>query len=390
MVKTSKTDENVETPTSKASYVKVVTGADNPTSPSETSRGSSLVATNEFKLNQSNKEKKREKARLAEGAQSDLSVRATLQEEIVKANAETQAASDREAEADRKVVELAEEIKNLREQMDTATIQKKVLSTASTPVRGEKSQAKAVDTQAQDKLEVEDGEEVEGSKSSKDANADLNGEVSSAYIPPDSLPEFNKLLHGINRKSAPADAIYRTYEQQREMVALAGGPVAYAVHQIDLVLPTKFDAKSVDLQANIALARQRHQHLHPNQKLLQIANEKGKDWEDVDHVKKFASDIVRYAISPWLWWDCIDEKSHRSLKSRLTLRQITCGMSASDLDYMSWPPAEFFIRYTNYGYPVGTAKVNDYYDAETKMATIKAIIATFPATNTSLPIRPPT
>jgi hypothetical protein len=174
MVKTSKTDENVETPTSKASYVKVVTGADNPTSPSETSRGSSLVATNEFKLNQSNKEKKREKARLAEGAQADLSVRATLQEEIVKANAETQAASDREAEADRKVVEQAEEIRKLREQMDKATTQTRVLSTASTPVRGETSQAKAVDTQAEDKLELEDGEEMEGSRSSKDANADLN------------------------------------------------------------------------------------------------------------------------------------------------------------------------------------------------------------------------
>jgi hypothetical protein len=400
MVKTSKTDENVETPTSKASYVKVVTGADNPTSPSETSRGSSLVATNEFKLNQSNKEKKREKARLAEVAQSDLSVRTILQEEIVKANAETQAASDREAEADRKVVEQAEEIRKLREQMDKATTQTRVLSTASTPVRGETSQAKAVDTQAEDKLELEDGEEMEGSRSSKDANADLNdpdsdiggekgkslanlnanGEVSPAYIPPDSLPAFNKLLHGIDRKSAPADAIYRTYEQQREMVALAGGPVAYAVHQIDLVLPAKFDAKSVDLQANIALARQRHQHLHPNHKLLQIVNEKGKDWDDVDHVKKFASDIVRYAISPWLWWDCIDEKSHRSLKSRLTLRQFTTGMSVSDLDYMSWPPSEMYTRYTNYGYPVGTAKVNDYYDAETKMATIKAIIATFPAT----------
>jgi hypothetical protein len=316
MVKSTKTDENVETPTSKTSFVKVVTEGDNPTSPSETARGPSLVAANDFKLIQSNKEKKREKARLAEAAQSDLSERTALQEEIVKANAATQAASDRQAEADRKVVEQAEQIKSLKEQMDTAASQKKAPSTASTPVRGEDSQAKAVDTQAQDTLELEDGEEKEGLRSVKDANADLNdpdsdlgsgqgkplanlnanGEESPARLPADNLPNFNKLLHGVNPKTPQADVIYRTYEEQREIVAMAGGQVAYAVHQIDLKLPTKFDAKSVNLQENIGLARQRLQYLHPNHKLIQITSEKGKDWDDVDHVRRFASDIVRVVV----------------------------------------------------------------------------------------------
>ncbi|WP_288991956.1 hypothetical protein, partial [uncultured Marinobacter sp.] len=263
MVKSSKTDENVETPTSKTSYMKVVTEGDNPTSPSETARGPSLVAANDFKTIQSNKAKKREKARLAEEAKSDLSETATLQEEIVKANAAAQAASALQAEADRRVVEQAEIIKSLQEQMDKAASLKTAPSTASTPARGEDSQAKAVDTQAQDTLGLEEGEEKEGLSSDKDVNADLfdpdsdlgsgqgkplanlnaHGEESPTRLPADVLPEFNKLLHGKSRKTPQADIIYRSYEEQKEMVALAGGQTAYAVHQIDLKLPATFDAK---------------------------------------------------------------------------------------------------------------------------------------------------
>ena len=161
MVKTTKDNVKVETPTSKASYVKAVTGEERSASPHEPSRGSSPVATGGYTHNQSNKEKKREKARQKEDTRTEESVRANLQAEIVKANAATQAASDRQAEADRRVVEQAEIIKSLKEQMDTAASQKTAPSAASTPVRGEDSQAKAVDTQAQDTPEIEEGAEKE-------------------------------------------------------------------------------------------------------------------------------------------------------------------------------------------------------------------------------------
>jgi hypothetical protein len=60
MVKTTKNDVKVETPTSKASYVKAVTGADKPESPHPPSRGASPIATGGYTLGPSNKEKKRE------------------------------------------------------------------------------------------------------------------------------------------------------------------------------------------------------------------------------------------------------------------------------------------------------------------------------------------
>jgi hypothetical protein len=255
--------------------------------------------------------------------------------------------------------------------MDKAARLKTAPSTASTPARGEDSQTKVVDTQAQDTLGLEPGEEKEDLSSDKDVNADLfdpesdlgggqgkslanlnaNGEVTPTRLPADDLlgnPPFNKLLHGKDKRTPQDELIYRSYEDLKETVALAGGQTSYAIHQINLKLPAKFVANSVDLQANIALARQRLQHQYPHHKLLQIRAEKGMDWENVDHVQRFAGDYVRFNISPWLLYDCIDAKSHRAMEARLMLRSMTNGMTESDQDYMTWPPSEFFVRYTKF------------------------------------------
>ncbi len=161
MVKTTKNDEKVETPTSKTSYAKVVTGVERSESPHQTSHVSSPVATAGFTLNQSNKEKKREKARQSEEARREESIRADLQAEISKAKAEVQAASDLRAEADRTILEQAAIIKEMHEKMGlepTLTRTQTHPSTAPAPVRGENSQADAANSQAKDNEEKEEGE----------------------------------------------------------------------------------------------------------------------------------------------------------------------------------------------------------------------------------------
>jgi hypothetical protein len=61
------------------------------------------------------------------------------------------------------------------------------------------------------------------------------------------------------------------------MIAKAGGTQAHTVYLIDQQLPAKFDAESVDRPKYVALARRRHQALHPGTKLLQIVAEKRKE-----------------------------------------------------------------------------------------------------------------
>jgi hypothetical protein len=95
-------------------------------------------------------------------------------------------------------------------------------------------------------------------------------------------------------------------------------------------------------------------------------------------VKNFIEDIIRFGLSPWLFYDFIDEYTHDVFKQRLVMRSLTHDISEANQNYMNWPPHMWQENYSKWAYFAGTSAGLEYQQLNEKVAFVRLHVKAFP------------
>ena len=170
--------------------------------------------------------------------------------------------------------------------------------------------------------------------------------------------QFNQLQNSVIRQnqnlSKSISFLTQTFDDMHKENLGKGDHNSRTLAALKEKLPPKLDKldpRRAEYEAN---ARACATLIYPGQKFTKLTKLKGID--EANHVKNFIEDIIRFDLSPWLYYDLIDTYTHNVLKQRLVMRQLTHEISEANLDYMNWPTSMWQGNQDRWAYYAGSAE----------------------------------